>query len=303
MSLFMKYRPDSFDTLFGDFDWVRRQLDKPEGNHVLLFNGPTGSGKTTLAHVCANYLKADPELDIKKVDVGSDGGIDMIRQLIDDVRYAALSQVKVYILDEFHRISKAGAEASLDLFENVPDTVYFFLCTNEPQKLIKTLRDRALNIQLDPHPSKRLCKLISHVASKEEFAITEDWIGEIANASHGSGRVALNILERIMVAEEREYMPILASMGAGDDAPEIVDIAKELLKDKPNRAFMASALKNCKDQDSEKGRRAILRYLAAVIQNKPDQLVTERMGCFLKDTYTSGHPGLVYAVMSAAYIL
>lgn len=299
----MKHRPKNFEELFGDYEWLRRQLDKPDGNHVLLFNGPSGSGKTVLSHVCANYLKADPDLDIKKIDVGSDGGIDMIRQLIDDVRYAALSQVKVYILDEMHRISRQAAEASLDLFENVPDTVYFFLCTNEPQKLIKTLRDRALNIQLEPHSSKRLSKIVSHVASKEEFAITEDWIGEIANAAGGSARVAINILERFMVAEEREYMPILEAMGAGDDAPEIIDIAKELLKDKPNRGFLAAALKNCKEQDPEKGRRAILGYLAAVVQNKPDQLVSERMGPFLKDTYTSGHPGLVYAVMSAAYIL
>lgn len=303
MSLYMKHCPATFDTLIGDFDWIRRQLDKPDGNHVLLFNGPTGSGKTTLANVCANYLKADPDLDIKKIDVGSDGGIDMIRQLIDDVRYAALSQVKVYILDEFHRISTSGAEASLDLFENVPETVYFFLCTNEPQKLKKTLRDRALNIQLEPHSVKRLCKILTHVATQENFQITEDLKGEIAEASHGSARVAINILERIMVSEEREYMHIMETMGAGDDTPEVIDIAKELLKPKPDKAFLGQALQACKDQDTEKSRRAILGYLSAVMQNNPKGLILDRMQPLLADTYTTNHAGLVYAVMSAAYIL
>lgn len=299
----MKYRPDSFDTLFGDYSWLKRQLDKPDGNHVLLFNGPTGSGKTTLAHVCANHLKADPDLDIKKIDVGSDGGIDMVRQLIDDVQYAALSQVKVYILDEFHRVSLAASEASLDLFENVPETVYFFLCTNEPQKLKKTLRDRALNVQLEPHSTKRLTKMVSHVASEEDFQISEDWIGEIANAAGGSARVALNILERLMSAEEEDYPGIIASMGGGEEAPEVIDIAKELLKAKPNKAFLAEALRACKDQDVERARRAILGYLSAVMTSSPKALILDRMQPLLADTFATNHPGLVYAVMSAAYIV
>lgn len=303
MSLYMKYRPDQFDNLIGDFDWIRRQLDKPDGNHVLLFNGPTGCGKTTLAHVCARHLKADPDLDIQKIDVGSDGGIDMIRRLIDDVKYAALSEVKVYILDEFHRISTAAAEAALDLFEDVPPTVYFFLCTNEPQKLKKTLRDRALDIRLEPHSVKRLMKIITRVAVEEDFKITEDLKGEIAEAARGSARVALNILERIMAAEEDEWPDIILTMGAGDESPDVIDICKELLVDAPDRKFLAKALRACKDMDSERTRRAILGYLAAVIQGKPDQLILERMGPLLPDTYATGHPGLVYAVMTAAYIL
>ena len=103
MSLYLKYRPTTLENFFGNSEikvTLRGMFKKNEIPHTLLFHGPTGTGKTTLARIVAGKLECS-ENNIVEIDTAQFRGIDTVRDLRKNIQYNPLDGgVRVYILDE-----------------------------------------------------------------------------------------------------------------------------------------------------------------------------------------------------------
>lgn len=188
-----KYRPTSIKTLLVDDDMriVLEDLER-ELPSVLCISGDTGCGKTTVARILARKAAGD---NVDEMNVADNNGVDDMRAVAEKSKYAPLGGgCKVIILDEAHTITKAGASALLKALEDVPEWTKFILATNEPAKLLKTLRSRIMHIVMEKPRSDLLLKRCKSVLKEEGKEVPTKKIEKLIKACDGQPRLTLNSL-------------------------------------------------------------------------------------------------------------
>ena len=203
-TLYLKYRPQNIDEL--DLQSARDSLSKILSSktipHAFLFSGPRGTGKTSAARILAmtvNKLESIDTPDIIEMDAASNGGIEEIRTLREQVGLAPLSsKYKVYIIDEVHMLSIGAANALLKTLEEPPSHVIFVLCTTDPQKLPETVISRCTRIQFARPGFAEIVAKLKIVAKGEKFKITNEDLDLVAAEAKGSFRDAIKILEQVI---------------------------------------------------------------------------------------------------------
>jgi len=131
------------------------------------------------------------------MDAASHTGIDDIREIIEAVRYAAVSaRYKVYIIDEVHMLSKAAFNGLLKTLEEPPAHVKFLFATTEVNKVPVTVLSRCQRFDLKRIPADLLAKHFAHVAEAEHVEAEAEALALIARAAEGSVRDGLSILDQ-----------------------------------------------------------------------------------------------------------
>ena len=220
LSLYRKYRPETFSDLVGQ-DYVvqtlRNALKNQRIAHAYLFAGPRGTGKTSTAKVFAKALNCEEEsnyepcgvcknckkissgqsMDVIEIDAASNRGIDEIRELREKVKfYPSEGTYKVYIIDEVHMLTKGAFNALLKTLEEPPENVIFILATTEPHKVISTILSRCQRFDFSLLSVKNIVKRLKYVCEKEEVSYEEDALNLIAHSSNGGMRDAISILDQ-----------------------------------------------------------------------------------------------------------
>ncbi|KKK50168.1 hypothetical protein LCGC14_3127730 [marine sediment metagenome] len=122
MSLYVKYRPKSFEEMSGNVEvitYLREALsDLEKCPKVFLFFGETGTGKTTIARIISEQLGCG-ELDYVEVDSANFRGIDTVRELRKSSRFHASKPggSRVWVIDEVHKATTDAQNALLKLLE------------------------------------------------------------------------------------------------------------------------------------------------------------------------------------------
>lgn len=168
---------------------------------VILIHGPSGTAKTTLSRIIARRL--DPTgRDTFPINASEDTGIDKMRDTIQAARAKPMSgDFKVYCVDEAHGLTKASGSAALDFLEKPPEHVVVVLSTDQIEKMLTTLIDRAVKIKLNPLDSAAIHKILLRVAEKENvFQPADDHkplFNALAQIFTGSARPAIDTLYRL----------------------------------------------------------------------------------------------------------
>ena len=171
-----KWRPQTFEAVVGQEHvtrTLRNALAAGRIAHAYLFAGPRGVGKTTTARLLAKALlcascqgpepcgrcdacqevQAGTALDVIEIDAASNRGIDEIRTLRENVRYAAArGRHKVYIIDEVHMLTEPAFNALLKTLEEPPPHVIFVLATTEARRIPLTILSRCQRFDFKPIP-------------------------------------------------------------------------------------------------------------------------------------------------------
>jgi DNA polymerase-3 subunit gamma/tau len=138
------------------------------------------------------------------MDAASHRGIDDVRVLRDAVKLAPVAaKKKIYIIDEAHMLTTEASNALLKTLEEPPEHVVFILATTNPEKLIETIRSRTTYIPFRKARPEEIVKSLKRVVTEEKIKIDNDTLGVIAEASDGSFRDGIKILEQL-VAEEKD---------------------------------------------------------------------------------------------------
>jgi DNA polymerase-3 subunit gamma/tau len=215
-----KYRPLKFDDVIGQdhiSKTIKNAISEERIAHAYLFSGPRGSGKTTMARIfakalnCQNPKDSEPcgvcenckeiglgiSMDVIELDAASNRGIEDIEALRENVRLAAAkSKYKIYIIDEAHQITKDAFNALLKTLEEPPSHVVFIMATTEQHKFPVTILSRCQRYRFKLLSAKEIAGLIKSIGGQENFEIDEEALSIIINASGGSMRDALSLLDQ-----------------------------------------------------------------------------------------------------------
>jgi DNA polymerase III gamma/tau subunit len=277
-SLHTKYRPTTLDEVVGQ-DHIKKAIAAvlAEGQQqAFMFDGPSGTGKTTLARLCASELSCS---NIIEVDAASHTGVDAMREIASRANFASLDGGgKAFIVDECHRLSKQAWESLLKAIEEPPAGVFWFFCTTEPDRVLPTIRTRCVTFSLKDVPYRAILRLVASVAKKEGIELLEEILDVAAYLANGSPRQALVNLAIIKHCTSSDEAREALNRARG--SAEAVHLARALSKKDWTTAF--KALRSIKDEP-ESVRLTVFHYFVAIFmreQNAPDPWVLTVLGQF-----------------------
>ena len=185
-----------------------------------LFAGPRGSGKTTVARIlakavnCPNVQGGEPcgecdtcksiaegrSLDVLEIDGASNNSVDDVRELRENVRYAASEpgKRKVYIIDEVHMLSAGAFNALLKTLEEPPPHVLFVFATTEPRKVPQTILSRCQRFDFRRLQSSEILERLQDICKREKVDIEPAALFVIAKRADGSLRDGLSLLDQVI---------------------------------------------------------------------------------------------------------
>src|ERR1700754_4134427 len=228
-----KYRPQRFEALIGQEAMVKtlaNAIARDRLAHSFLLTGVRGVGKTSTARLIAKALNCiGPDgnggptiqpggccapcraiaegrhIDVVEMDAASHTGVDDVREIIEAVRYAAVSaRYKVYIIDEVHMLSKNAFNALLKTLEEPPAHVKFIFATTEVNKVPVTVLSRCQRFDLRRIPAEALGAHFDRVARAEGVEAESEALALIARAAEGSARDGLSILDQAIAHADSE---------------------------------------------------------------------------------------------------
>ena len=233
LPLARKWRPTHFDAVVGQELTVRllkNSLFRGSLYPVYLLAGQRGCGKTTVGRVFAAavncqaleaFMQKPQEVrvpcgtcascqamahgnhpDFIEIDAASHTGVDNVRQIIEATSFLPqLGRKKIYLIDEAHMLSKAAFNAFLKILEEPPMSVLFMMATTDPFKIIDTVRSRCFQLFFNPIAEEVLVAYLELICKQEQIASDRDGLTLVVRATEGSVRDALNLVERIVLAE------------------------------------------------------------------------------------------------------
>ncbi len=220
LALARKYRPRNFSELMGQEHVVRalsHALETGRLHQAYLLTGTRGVGKTTIARILAKTLNCETGVtatpcgvcqtcqdidagrfpDLIELDAASNTGVDNMREIIDNARYAPTAgRYKVYLIDEVHMLSKSAFNSMLKTLEEPPEHVKFVLATTDPQKIPVTVLSRCLQFALKQFPPERVAEQLTKVLTAEQVPFDAPALRLIGEAAQGSMRDALSITDQ-----------------------------------------------------------------------------------------------------------
>lgn len=265
--LHLKYRPQTFDEVVGQDAVVRslRRVVKDRSARTFLFTGPSGTGKTTLARICAKEMGCAPS-DIEEVDAATNTGVDDMRAVTSNLMYMPMGGgSKAIILDEAHRLSKQAWESLLKVLEEPPAFSVWFLCTTEPTKVPKTIVTRCFPAELKPVSSQVIEDLLTEVAGEENLydgPQGEQVIRLCARQAEGSPRQALVYLAACAGAKTVQEAKTL--LRTAEESSEVIDLARQLLKG-TKWGDVQETLSKLTETSAESIRQVIRAYMSKVV--------------------------------------
>ena len=138
-------------------------------------------------------------LDVLEIDGASNNGVEQVRDLRDNVRYAPTrGKYKIYIIDEVHMLTSAAFNALLKTLEEPPAHVKFVFATTEPQKVLPTILSRCQRFDLRRIPAHLIAKHLQYIAKQEKIALDDAAANAIAKGAEGGLRDAESMLDQLV---------------------------------------------------------------------------------------------------------
>lgn len=221
-----KWRPQQFDEVVGQehvTTTLKNAIARDRVAHAYLFAGPRGIGKTSVARIFAKALNcqkgpgvapcdrcpsctgvmAGNNMDVLEIDGASNRGIDQIRELRENVKFApGAGRYKIYIIDEVHQITADAFNALLKTLEEPPPHVKFFFATTEPHRIPATILSRCQRFDLRGISPREIVARLAAIAKTEKIKIGEEASYAIARYAQGSLRDAVSILDQLVSFSE-----------------------------------------------------------------------------------------------------
>jgi replication factor C small subunit len=229
-----KYRPKSFDDVIGQEHIVKRVKSFVHTKNMphLLFAGPAGIGKSSLALVIAKQLFKDTwHENFLELNSSDERGIDVVRIKVKDfARTKAIGDVpfKIIFLDECDALTKEAQQALRRTMENYTRTCRFILSCNYSSKIIDPIQSRCAIFKFKPLTKENIFEIIATIAKREGLKIDEQAKQALYEVSGGDCRKLENIMQSSAAASEHvteKMIYSIASQALPTEVKEILNYA------------------------------------------------------------------------------
>lgn len=222
MSLYRKYRPQTFEDVVGQehiAQTLRNAVGAGRTAHAYLFCGPRGTGKTTSARLLAKCLNCEngptstpcnqcdfcisvsenkQVMDLIELDAATNRKIEDARDIISTINSVpAQARYRVYIFDEVHMLTTEAFNALLKTFEEPPAHAVFVLATTDSHKVPTTITSRCQRFDFRRVGPADIVKRLNYVAQSEGIQLSLEAARLIALTADGALRDALTLLEQV----------------------------------------------------------------------------------------------------------
>ena len=236
MTLYRKYRPQKFSEVEGQtaiIQTLKNELSLDKIAHAYIFAGPRGIGKTTVARILAKAIncqnkkssrerrlgKVEPcnrcvscqeitlgrSLDLIEIDAASNRGINEIRALRENVRFAPTKDAfKVFIIDEVHMLTREAFNALLKTLEEPPSNTVFILATTEVHEVPETILSRCQRFDFKKLSVSEIEHRLSQILKEEKRILNPEILRLIAIKADGGERDAESFLGQILSWPKKE---------------------------------------------------------------------------------------------------
>ncbi len=196
-----KFRPSHFSEVVGQDEIVKRIEALTNSLNIphLLFAGPAGTGKSTLALIVVKELfKENWKENFLELNASDERGINIVREKVKNfARTKSLGNVdfKVIFLDEADALTPEAQQALRRTMENYSATCRFILSCNYSSKIIDPIQSRCAIFRLKLLEKKDIEKVVQKIAEKENLTVNPDSLEILYEGSEGDCRRAINILQ------------------------------------------------------------------------------------------------------------
>lgn len=139
------------------------------------------------------------------------GNVEEIRKLRDVFTVSYGDYWRVVVLDEVHTVSSSAQAAMLKMFEETKGRTIYILATTDPQKLLPTIRSRALEINFNDVPVEAIVDNLTKVSEEKNLNLSEDIKLLIADRSGGHMRNAHMLLDKYILLGEEDFKDSIKS--------------------------------------------------------------------------------------------
>jgi len=225
-----KYRPKDFSEVKGQKSVVSRTkaFVKQKNMPHLLFSGPAGVGKTTLALVIAKQLFGDAwRTNFLELNASDERGIDVIRNKVKDfARTKAVGNVpfKIIYLDECDALTKEAQQALRRTMENYTNTCRFILSCNYSSKIIDPIQSRCAVFRFKTLNREDIFEMIDLIAKNESLQLDQKAKEAIFLISEGDLRRTENLLQSAAALSNKITEDSVFSLAAVARPKEIKEV-------------------------------------------------------------------------------
>ncbi len=235
-----KYRPKNLKEVVGNKDQIEKIKHFVSERKPVLIYGPVGSGKTSLAHVLADYFN----FEILEVNASDFRDKDSMNRIVRESaeQRSLFSKGKIILIDEIDGISgnedRGGISELLKILES-PKAAFILTCTNPYDSKLSKLRRKCRLIELEISNSE-IVGFLKEICKREKIICDEEILRKITRGSGNDLRAAINDLQCLVIGRDKIDFEDLDVLGERERLDSILNFLTLIFKSKDIKSILNS---------------------------------------------------------------